>query len=272
MAYSKENKEKIAYLRANLDIVYQEYIVNGKSTYQLAEEWGIPKSTVYQLTKDAKLTGIKLAEKLTSCNESKFNIQDPIFCYMAGLASADGYLDEKNHRLVLRMAVGAKDTLQYLHDYFEVSTPVTPYSGSKSGFNPHDRMMYDLTISSRKLLDVLASLNIVGRKKDLGVRFPDMSKLSDECQEMYMRGLWDGDGAAVKGSWQTSILEESKAMIEAIKSYLEDKLEIEIRYYTESKYPSIQFNGENVKVFYGWLYRHNLYCKIQYKYENSVMK
>lgn len=269
MAYSKENKEKIAYLRANLDIVYQEYIVNGKSTYQLAEEWGIPKSTVYQLTKDAKLTGIKLAEKLTSCNESKFNIQDPIFCYMAGLASADGYLDEKNHRLVLRMAVGAKDTLQYLHDYFEVSTPVTDYD-TRGYSGPIT--MYDLTISSRKLLDVLASLNIVGRKKDLGVRFPDMSKLSDECQEMYMRGLWDGDGAAVKDSWQTSILEESKAMIEAIKSYLEGKLKISTKYYDSSGYPSIYFNGENARTFYKWLYRHNLDCKIQYKYENSVMK
>lgn len=61
-------------------------------------------------------------------------------------------------------------------------------------------------------------------------------------------------------------------MIEAIKSYLEDKLEIEIKYHTESKYPSIRFTGDNVKVFYAWLYRHNLDCKIQYKYENSVMK
>lgn len=272
MAYSRENREKIAYLKAHPEIVYQEYIVNKKSTYQLADEWGLPKSTVYQLTKEAKLTGIKLAEKLTSCNDTKFDIQDPIFCYMAGLASADGYLDEKNHRLVLRMAVGAKEILHYLHDYFEVSTPVTPYKGSKSEFNVRDRVMYDLTISSRKLLSVLASLNIVGRKKDLGVRFPDMSKLSDECQEMYMRGLWDGDGAAIKNSWSTSILEESKLMIDAIKSYLELKLGLNIRYSDSSGYPSIQFSGDNAKTFYSWLYRHNLDCKIQYKYEDSVIK
>lgn len=261
-------KERIKYFKEHPEIVYQEYIVNGKSTYQLAEEWGLPKSTVYNITKDANLIGIKLAEKVTRCNEEKFDLDDPVFCYLAGLASADGYIDVPNHRLVLRMSEKAKEVLEYLRDYFEVSNGVKEYIAN-GGFIP-GVTMYDLTISSKKLLDILAQLNIVGRKKDLGVRFPDMSMLNDVCKEMYMRGLWDGDGASHSNTLATSILEESPKMIEAIKDFLTNYLELEVKYITGKEYPAISISAKNGKIFYQWLYRHNLDCKMQYKYDKYI--
>lgn len=264
----KERKERIKYFKEHPEIVYQEYIVNRKSTYQLAKEWGLPKSTVYDLTKNANLIGIKLAEKITRCNEEKFDIDDPVFCYLAGLASADGYIDVPNHRLVLRMSENAKEVLEYLRDYFEVSNGVKEYI-SNGGFIP-EVTMYDLTISSRKLLDVLAQLNIIGRKKDLGVRFPDMGMLNDECKEMYMRGLWDGDGTSSSNNLTTSILEESPKMIEAIKDFLINYLELEVNDITGKEYPAISISAKNGKIFYQWLYRHNLDCKMQYKYDNYI--
>lgn len=267
MAYSKDNKDKINYYKSHPEIVYQEYIVNKKSVLKLADEWGLPKSTVYQLTKEAKLVGIKLADKITYCNEVKFDIADPIFCYMAGLASADSYIDESNHRVVFRMSEQAKEVLEYLKEYFEVSNAIKAYN--TTGYSGKTTM-YDLTISSQKLIDTLASLNITGRKKDLGVRFPDMAQLSDECQEMYIRGLWDGDGAVYNNKLYTSILEESQLMIDAIKEFLENKLKLNVRYESSRKFPSIYISGSAVLTFYNWMYRHNMDCKMGYKYNRYL--
>lgn len=269
MAYSKENKAKIAYLKSHPEIVYEEFILKGKSTYQLADEWKLPKSTVYQLTKVAGLVGIKQAEKITTCAEEKFDISDPVFCYMAGLISADGYLDTKNHRVVIRMASNALGILEYLSKYFNVSNGVKAYH-AKGGYVDGGIDTYDLTISSQRLIDVLGTLNIVGKKSDLGVRFPDMSLLSDECQEMYMRGLWDGDGAVYNNRKYTSILEESGLMIDAIKEFIEKKLGLNVRYESGKGYPSIYISGEDVILFYRWMYRHNMKCKIDYKYERYI--
>ena len=163
MAYNKTNKEKIQFYLNNPEFVYNEYIVQNKTTVQLAEEWQLPKSTVYNITKKLGLVGTKLADKVTYCNENKFSVNDEIFCYLAGLISADGYIDERNHRVTLRMNIDAKEILEKLHDYFEVSNPVVPYSGT--GGYTQGYTMYDLTISSKKLLDELRKLNIYGRKK-----------------------------------------------------------------------------------------------------------
>lgn len=161
MAYNKSNKEKIKYLKMNPDLVYREYIENGKTVAQLAEEWQLPKSTVYSITKECNLVGIKFKEKVNYCDESLFELNNPIFCYMAGLISADGYIDEKNHRVCLRMAESARDILEKLREYFSISNSIATYN--TTGYSGNITM-YDLTISSKKLLDRLSQLNIYGRK------------------------------------------------------------------------------------------------------------
>lgn len=273
MAYSATNKEKIKYYKdkERYEFVKNEYLGLGKTNAQLAEEWDLPSSTVYNILKYHGLIGTKLAEKITTSNEELFDIHNPIFCYMAGLISADGYIDEKYHRVCLRMNVDAREILERLRLYFRVSNPVAEYT-TMTGFNGKDRNepMYDLTISSKKLLDELGKLNIHGRKKDLLVRFPDMSMLSDECQEMYMRGLWDGDGTSRTTCTATDILEESELMIDAISNFLLNKLNIHCRYVPVRTYHSIRLSCKDGVVFYNWLYRHNLDCCIKYKYINYI--
>lgn len=267
MTCNKSNKEKIKYLKSHPDLVYKEYIENGKTTVQLAEEWQLPKSTVYSIVKSCNLVGIKFKEKVNYCDESLFELDNPIFCYMAGLISADGYIDEKNHRVCIRMAESARDMLEKLREYFSVSNSVAAYN--TVGYSGNITM-YDLTVSSKKLLERLAQLNIHGRKKDLLVRFPDMNLLSDECQEMYMRGLWDGDGAVYNDKLYTSILEESQLMIDSIKLFIECKLSLRVRYESGKKFPSVYISGKDVLTFYEWLYRNYLDFKIEYKYDRYL--
>lgn len=269
MAYSATNKEKIKYYKdkERYEFVKNEYLGLGKTNAQLAEEWDLPSSTVYSILKYHGLIGTKLVEKVTTSNEELFDIHNPIFCYIAGLISADGYIDEKYHRVCLRMNVDAREILERLRLYFQVSNPVAEYTGD-GGFT-HGYVMYDLTISSKKLLDELRKLNIYGRKKDLLTRFPDMSLLTDECQEMYIRGLWDGDGSIVVSSKHTFILEESKLMILAIKNFLDTKLNIDCTY-SDSRYHNLYIGGHNFRKMGTWMYRHNLDCCIKYKYINYL--
>lgn len=52
MTNSNINKETIKYYMNRPKENYDEYIIEGKSTYQLAEEWGLSKSTVYSILKN----------------------------------------------------------------------------------------------------------------------------------------------------------------------------------------------------------------------------
>lgn len=270
MAYNKTNKDKIQYYLDNPDLVYNEYIIQGKTNATLAEEWGLPSSTVYNIIKKLGLVGMKFVDKITSCDESLFNINNPVFCYMAGLASADGYIDEKNHRLVLRMNEDAKEILEKIRVYFKVSNSIKVYTGS--GGYTHGYIMYDLTISSKKLLEELKKLNLHGRKKDLNIRFPDMTKLTDINQEMYMRGLWDGDGTIRKDN-MTSIFSESKLTIEAIYKYMRNNIGLNVEITPRVEHNTGRIIGYDLTSdsksgikFYNWLYRHNLEIKMESKY------
>lgn len=184
---------------------------------------------------------------------------------MAGLISADGYIDEKNHRVSLRMTEPAKEVLEKLRDYFSVSNEVAMYKGK--GFKG-ELEMYDLTISSKTLLEKLRELNIHGRKKDLLVRFPDMSLLDDDCREMYMRGLWDGDGT-IRSNGVSSIFQQSKLMIDAIIEFISSlNITNDIKCY--ERYRDGYLIGYEISFrshyFYDWLYRSNLDFKIESKY------
>lgn len=265
-----KTKEKIQYYKNNYDIAYEEYILGNKSMPTLVNEWGLKQSTIYNVIKHHGLIGIKMSEILTSCDEDKFNIDDPIFCYMAGLISADGYISDKYHRVVIRMSEDARGILSKLREYFNVYNELHSYEVTGQKSYKLGVKTCDLTISSKKLIEELCKLNIIGRKKDLGVRFPDMDMLNDECQEMYMRGLWDGDGSSRTNDLGTDILEESKLMIEGIVNFINSKFNSNIECKERGKYYITSLGKGLGREFYNWLYRNNLWCLLDYKYKRYL--
>ena len=69
-----------------------EYIENNRSESNIAKEWGIDPKLLHYYIKKNNLVGIKNRRKYT-VNENKFSMNDPIFCYYAGLIVTDGYID-----------------------------------------------------------------------------------------------------------------------------------------------------------------------------------
>lgn len=272
MAFSKVNQEKIQYYKNNRDLCFNEYITKNRSTYDLAAEWGLSKSNVYGIMKYHGLIGSTVKDTKTTSDEDKFNIENPIFCYLAGLISADGYISDQYHRVQIELVVECRDILDKLATYFNVSNGVGVYSKA-GGFAP-GREMADLTISSKKLLDELAKLNVFGVKKNNSLRVPDFNTMTDECQEMFIRGLWDGDGYTQRlgnNSFRVSIFVPSLETAKALDQFLTTKFNIEYSGFKE-RIKNGKVIGYDIDIFknseaiINWMYRHNMEYKIDYKY------
>lgn len=272
MAFNKVNQDKIQYYKNNKDLCFNEYITKNRSTYELAAEWGLSKSTVYSIMKYHGLIGTAVKDTKTTSDEDKFNAENPIFCYLAGLISADGYISDQYHRVQIELVVECKDILDKLATYFNVSNGVKVYD-RKCGF-ADSREMADLTISSRKLLDELAKLNVSGVKKNNNLRVPDFNTMTDECQEMFIRGLWDGDGYAQRlgnNSFRVSIFVPSLATAKALDQFLTTKFNVEYSGLKEriknGKVIGYDIDAfKNSEAVINWMYRHNMEYKIDYKY------
>ena len=273
MAFNKVNQEKIQYYKNNRDLCFNEYITKNRSTYDLADEWGLSKSTVYSIMKYHGLIGNAVKDTKTTSDEDKFSIENPIFCYLAGLISADGYISDQYHRVQLRLVVECRDILDKLAAYFNISNGVKLYH-TKGGF-ADGREMADLTISSKKLLDELAKLNVSGVKKDNNLRVPDFNTMTDECQEMFIRGLWDGDGwgRIIDDKYDLAIFVPSEMTADALVDFFSTKLGVNMSV-------SKKFNDNGILIGYTlktttsycveviatWMYKSNLDYKIEYKY------
>lgn len=120
----KPIKRRFNFYKDNRDLCFNEYITKNRSTYDLADEWGLSKSTVYSIMKYHGLIGSAVKDTKTTSDEDKFNVENPIFCYLAGLISADGYISDQYHRVQLRLVVECRDILDKLAAYFNISNGV----------------------------------------------------------------------------------------------------------------------------------------------------
>jgi len=114
-------------------------------------------------------------------NNSKLDISNPIYCYFIGIVSTDGYIDNKNSRICIRMR--NKDTervFNLLKDYLEYTGPIFTYK----------QVDKELRISSLELIENLTQLGLNVEKH----KIPFLKFKSELCTKMYIRGLHDGDG------------------------------------------------------------------------------
>ena len=204
-----DSSGRISFLKQRPEYVRYEYIDCNKSYAKLREQWGMSNGAVYKVICHLGLNSIKIKDKLTTCDESKFTLDDPIFCYYLGLIATDGYYDIKYHRVVTQMSGQAINVLEYLADYFKVSSGVRRYekNGGFGGFN----IIYDFTISSTKLINILNKYTICCKKEDGSriIKREYLKGMSQECLGMYFRGIWDGDGTIIYSN-SGSLLEINK--------------------------------------------------------------
>ena len=241
----------------NSDYLKEEYITKGKSLSVLAKEHNISPKLMFYYTKKFGLVGQKSRIKNT-VNINKFDIKDPIFYYYAGLIATDGFIDDKNGRVILQVSnEGSYEVLCRLKDYFEYSGEVNNYSGK-----------FNLCITSRKLIEILGQLNISGAKGTSTIRYPKHF-YSKECEIMFLRGVLDGDGnihthtskhtgKIVGGAFRIS--SSCTDLIEGVISSVNNLLgtSYEKKYSSNSskvKYPQLEMRVQDSKDLYKILYQ-----------------
>lgn len=197
-------------------------------------------------------------------NTEKININNPIYCYMLGLISTDGYIDNKNSRVCIRMR--NEDTERVfilLKEYLEFTGPIFTYK----------KVDKELRISSKELIQNLTELGI--NKEKCNIPFLN---LKGECMRLYLRGIHDGDGnvkrSFVKNKWRGGeyrLTNNNLIYLENLKKWMKENLnEVKTLNIRKVKRKSGIFNELSTGVKEGkeyceWLYKgyeeYRLNCK-----------
>lgn len=240
----------------DVDYLKTEYIEKKRSLSNLAEEHNISPKLMYYYVKKAGLTGIKSKVKY-SVDESKFDLNEPIFYYYSGLIASDGYIDLKNGRVCLRVGNdGSYEVLNSLKEYFCYEGDVKVYPSGN-----------ELIITSKSLIDILAKLNIVGNKLPDAIRYPKNFP-NQQCELMFLRGVLDGDGNihTYKSKYTGKIRGGSFRMSTSCKSLVEGVIKsvnkilgttYEMTFSSNSskrKYPQLEMKVEDSKNLYSLIY------------------
>lgn len=245
----------------DFDVEYlkRRYLEQGKSIQHLADEFGISSKLMYYYLHKYGLA-VKGTTSTTKVDDSKFNFLDPLFCYYAGLVITDGYLDEKNNRVSLRVCNdGSYEVLKRLRRHFKASSNVRVYGSSN-----------DLTIHSRTLLEVLSQAGISGPKNTRLFFVPFIENLPEQNQRMFFRGILDGDGNIHNSRFRIAM--KSKGMIEAIVDFVNHLLgsKYSMSYGTNSSkmlYPKLEMRKGDSLEFLDWLYIGYKYYRFEDKFQ-----
>lgn len=237
------------------EYLYQEYIVKGRSQSEIAKDFGCTPKNINYYVRKYKLKGIKSRIKF-SVNEAKISVENPIFCYLAGLVATDGHIDYPNNRITIRVNnEGSDKVLQNLLDYFECKLKVAKY---KTG--------YEIRITSKHLINELAKLNVKGKRKTYDLSFPTCFH-STSCKQMYLRGILDGDGNIhvtvskytkryIGGQFRLVTYSEDFIIgfIECVNNTLNLNCKLSYTSINNGSYPKIEMRTEESKTFYRYIY------------------
>ncbi|GEA16795.1 hypothetical protein E308F_30410 [Moorella sp. E308F] len=255
--YDVEHKG-VTRLLANRDWLYEEYLVKRKSAQQIADELGVKYGRVDRWIAKHGFYGKKTY--LNSCDETKFNYKNPIFCYYAGYVATDGYVDKNTPRVSIRSNdVCAKGLFENLANYFKFTGEVRQYGKS-----------YDLTISSPKLIQELYNHFKITPAKTKTLEFPD-SFYNEVCERMFCRGLVDGDGN-IKNNGDFRFYCGSEAFIDRFIDFLNKKFNWCInKTYVRKIYPGFTLTKSKAKLFLNWCYCGYNSFLLSRKYEKFLL-
>ena len=259
--------EYIMELWKDKDYLREEFVDKRRTAREISIELGVNDSTVEYYLGKYNLYRLRGRTKFT-CNDSKFNITNPIFNYYAGLIATDGYMDLPNNRVSLRLKNdGAEKLLNTLKDYFEFTGEVRVYKKS-----------YDLTITSKKLIEELECMNIIGHRKTYKLKFPRKFS-SKECERLFLRGVLDGDGnikspSKNRSGGQFRLVTASKDFIQGVINSINTNLrmdyQISIARVNGKEYPKLEMKIQDSLKFYEWIYKDYEEFRLDGKYNKYL--
>lgn len=141
-------------------------------------------------------------------NEEKISLNNPEFCYFLGFFAADGNLHTTSSGSnIVQFTLKDKEPLDNFKKLLEYTGEVKIYSKKVLLLNKNTgikekvpRDYYYLGITNKKLVEILYQVFKEPKNKTYTLRFPKFEKL--ECNQMFLRGFWDGDGSFAEPSYK----------------------------------------------------------------------
>jgi len=180
-------KGQLYYPKITKELIYEEWVVNRLSQKEISIKYNVPLWLIENRIKKFKLTGIRTKIKYI-LNYEHINLESPVFWYLIGLTISDGYIDEKNKRILISLTEDF-EILEILSNFYSTSVKIPVY---KYNSNTKGKYRYVLTLSNEDLINLFHSLNIYGYNKTYAVTMPDPG--NKYLFNFLLRGFIDGDG------------------------------------------------------------------------------
>lgn len=183
----------VAPLRGLHDEIVALY-ATGKSTYQLASEYGVHRIAIRNVLLQTGVTiRTKQRHRLWSVNGAFFDsIDTEAKAYVLGFFAADGHCDRRG-AISFELAQRDTDHLKLIASLLESNAPISYRTSHKIGRNgkPFVSDTARIRFCSRQFVTALDRFGWTGNKTSRCKPPP----LSPENMRHFFRGLWDGDGS-----------------------------------------------------------------------------
>ena len=107
------------------EVIYNEWVVNRLSQKEIAEKYNVGLWLIESRIKQFKLTKIRSKIKYV-LNTEHINLESPVFWYTVGLVISDGYIDEKNKRIIIGLT-NDFEILEILSAYYSTTVKIPIY-------------------------------------------------------------------------------------------------------------------------------------------------
>lgn len=177
-----------------LEIINKYKTGNFKGT-QLAKEYGVVKSAIYQLLRNHK---VKINNNLSQLFR-KYTLDEMFFdkidtqekAYFLGFLYADGYHYEGNCSITLSLQERDKEILEKLNNVIKSNRPLQFVKTSRASDKRQNQ--YRLCISSIIMSKQLVKLKCIQNKSDF-IELPTEDMVPEHLMNHFLRGFIDGDG------------------------------------------------------------------------------
>ena len=234
------------------EFLYEAYIVQDRSEREIAKELNVTVATIDYYVRKYNLN-IKRSNPDLVFNLKHIDKTDPIFCYFAGLLATDGYFDYKNKRISIRVNnIGSKEVFESLRNYFEYIRPVRCYDREDV-----KRPLYDLTIPNSCIFEELKKMGIYGKKDSRSFSTEWFMGASKECQQMFLRGILDGDGCINDKSFRIAMksVDFVANIAEVVNTMLNVNYSVKVQTnQTKTEYPLFYMRKEDSRKLLDFIY------------------
>lgn len=196
--FVKQNNISVKECKHFLTKEQKEYCIKhylDKTSYELAEYFGVAQSTIHKIWKENNLSG-KPAKRIYPLKESYFEeIDTDEKAYYLGLLASDGCVSEvgtnKGQNIIkIQLAYEDKAILESFAKELNTKKPI------RTVVNKKNRKYCSIELSSNKMFNDLCKYGIKPRKT-YSLTFP-VPNLPEKFYYAYLRGYFDGDGTISK--------------------------------------------------------------------------